>query len=147
MNIFSFRKITLWFVQSSDVLMHSLIHMLWEGHKILRNLHAEIGVMHNFQKKVVLLNWIHRRFDQCYIGKIYGGDFAKIVAFAEYMNFFGLSSNFQNPLNPSSNYFCLIISNLWERLFFENYASLQFLKNFLFRYVSCPIFVGIWYFW
>ena len=34
------------------------VHIFWEGHKILRNL--------------------HRRFDRYYIGQIYGGDFAKI---------------------------------------------------------------------
>ena len=33
------------------------VHLFWEGHKILRNL--------------------HRRFDCYYIGQIYGGDFAK----------------------------------------------------------------------
>ena len=33
------------------------VHIFWEGHKILRNL--------------------HRRFDQYYIGQIYSGDFAK----------------------------------------------------------------------
>ena len=34
------------------------VHIFWEGHKILRNL--------------------HRRFDRYYIGQIYGVDFAKI---------------------------------------------------------------------
>ena len=43
------------------------VHIFWEGHKILKNL--------------------HRRFDRYYIGQIYGGDFAKIVAFSEDMNF------------------------------------------------------------
>ena len=33
------------------------VHIFWEGHKILRNL--------------------HRKFDRYYIGQIYGGDFAK----------------------------------------------------------------------
>ena len=36
----------------------SKVHIFWEGHKILRNLHD--------------------RFDRYYIGQIYGGDFAKI---------------------------------------------------------------------
>ena len=36
----------------------SKVHIFWEGHKILRNL--------------------HRRFDRYYIGQIYSGDFAKI---------------------------------------------------------------------
>ena len=34
------------------------VHIFWEGHKILRNLHC--------------------RFDRYYIGKIYGGDFRKL---------------------------------------------------------------------
>ena len=34
------------------------VHIFWEGHKILRNL--------------------HRRFDRYYIGQIYSGDFAKL---------------------------------------------------------------------
>ena len=36
------------------------VHIFWEGHKILRNL--------------------HRRFDRYYIGQIYNGDFAKICS-------------------------------------------------------------------
>ena len=48
------------------ILQDSKVHIFWEGHKILRN--------------------IHRRFDlNYYIGQIYGGDFAKFVAFSEYM--------------------------------------------------------------
>ena len=44
------------------------VHIFWEGHKILQNL--------------------HRRFDWHYIGQINSGDFAKIfVALLEYMNF------------------------------------------------------------
>ena len=37
---------------------HGKVHIFWEGHKILRNL--------------------HRIFHRYYIGQIYGGDFAKI---------------------------------------------------------------------
>ena len=37
-----------------------ILHILWEGHKILRNL--------------------HRRLDQYYIGQIYGGDFSKFCS-------------------------------------------------------------------
>ena len=37
------------------------LHIFWEGHKILRNLHC--------------------RFDSYYIGQIYSGDFAKNVDF------------------------------------------------------------------
>ena len=47
--------------------MSSKVHIFWEGHKILQNL--------------------HRRFDHYYIGQIYGGDLEKFVAFSEYMNF------------------------------------------------------------
>ena len=42
------------------------VHIFWEGHKFLRNL--------------------HRRFVLCSNGQIYGGDFPKNVAFSEYMN-------------------------------------------------------------
>ena len=42
------------------------VHIFWEGHKILQNLHY--------------------RLDWHYNGQIYGGDFAKL-AFSEYMNF------------------------------------------------------------
>ena len=36
------------------------VHIFWEGHKLLRNL--------------------HRRFDRYYIGQIYGGDFSKFCS-------------------------------------------------------------------
>ena len=42
------------------------VHILWEGHKILRNL--------------------NHLFDWQYVGQIFGGDFAKFVAFSEYLN-------------------------------------------------------------
>ena len=43
------------------------VHIFWEGHKILKNLHL--------------------RVDRYYIGQIYSGDFQKFVASSEYMNF------------------------------------------------------------
>ena len=45
--------------------INSKVHIFWEGHKILQNL--------------------HRRLDRYYIGQIYGGDFAKFYGL--YMNF------------------------------------------------------------
>ena len=43
------------------------VHIFWEGHKILKNL--------------------HQLFDWQYVGQIIDGDFAKFAAFSEYMNF------------------------------------------------------------
>ena len=45
------------------------VHIFWEGHNILQN--------------------VHRRFD--YIGQIYREDFTKNVAFSEYINFMNVS--------------------------------------------------------
>ena len=47
--------------------MSTLSKVFWEGHKILQNL--------------------HQLFDWKYIWQINGGDFAKFVAFSEYLNF------------------------------------------------------------
>ena len=44
------------------------VHIFWEGHKILRNL--------------------HRRFDHYYIGQIYCGDFAKICGLLRIYEFY-----------------------------------------------------------
>ena len=46
---------------------HIKVHIFWDGHKILQNL--------------------HRRFEWHYIEKIYDGDFAKKMAFSQYMDF------------------------------------------------------------
>ena len=43
------------------------VHIYWEGHKILQNL--------------------HRRFLLCSNGQIYSGDFTKFFGFSEYINF------------------------------------------------------------
>ena len=54
-------KITWKFVEnffSRSYFRQIKVHIFWEGHKILRNLHC--------------------RFDRYYIGQIYGGDFTKI---------------------------------------------------------------------
>ena len=44
------------------------VHIFREGHRLLRNLHQ-------------LVDWQ-------YIGQMIGGDFAKLVAFSEYMNIY-----------------------------------------------------------
>ena len=49
------------------VCLQSKVHMFWEGHNILRNL--------------------HQLFALCTASQIIGGDFAKFVAFSEYMKF------------------------------------------------------------
>ena len=55
------------------------VHIFWEGHKILRNL--------------------HRRFDRYYIGQTYGGDFAKICGLLR------ISELYQKHPNIHHNFF------------------------------------------
>ena len=55
---FDFWCMTIWWIK---------VHIFWEGHKILQNL--------------------HRRFVLCSSSQIYSGDFLKLLAFWEYMNF------------------------------------------------------------
>ena len=60
------------------------VHIFWEGHKILRNL--------------------HRRFDRYYEGQIYGGDFAKFCGLLIiYMNF-----KYKNALSNNTYPHCAL---------------------------------------
>ena len=57
---------------------------------------------------------LHLIFDRYYIGQIYGGDFAKFVAFSEYMNFiFQLFwSDFFSEKQKAAVEFTIIIEKL-----------------------------------
>ena len=56
-----------WFHSMMSHICSGKVHIFWDGHKILRN--------------------IHKLFDWQYLGQIIGEDFANFVAFWEYMNF------------------------------------------------------------
>ena len=98
-----------WFIETDSVLENiGKVHIFWEGHKFLQNLHHRFVLCSNgqiygedfaifcdllriyqlyktfesnkhiFWEGHIILWNLQRRFDWHYIGQIYGGDFEKI---------------------------------------------------------------------
>ena len=72
-----------WLLVTTYPLLFVKVHIFWEGHKILRNL--------------------HRRFDRYYMGQIYGGYFSKFCGLLRIYELYGICESSLNLTTKLSN--------------------------------------------